>query len=93
MPDARTLIDDAAEALVVPSFTRVGYELRRRLYSWEPLDAHPMRGRVAAVTGATSGLGEVTVLALARLGAAVRILARSEAARLKLLLSSAAAAG
>lgn len=79
MADARTLIDDAAEALVVPSFTRVGYELRRRLYGWEPLGAHGMRGRVVAVTGATSGLGEVTARALARLGAAVRILARSEA--------------
>jgi NAD(P)-dependent dehydrogenase (short-subunit alcohol dehydrogenase family) len=77
VPHLRTIADEAAEALVVPSFTRIGYDLRRRLFHWTPLEDLPMRGRVVAVTGATSGLGEVTATALARMGARVLIVARN----------------
>jgi clavulanate-9-aldehyde reducatase len=38
--------------------------------------ASPLEGRVAAVTGASSGIGEATALALARAGAAVALAAR-----------------
>jgi clavulanate-9-aldehyde reducatase len=38
--------------------------------------ARPLEGRVAAVTGASSGIGEATVLALADAGAAVALAAR-----------------
>ena len=38
--------------------------------------AGPLEGRVAAVTGASSGIGEATALALAGAGAAVAIGAR-----------------
>ncbi|MFM9164354.1 MAG: SDR family NAD(P)-dependent oxidoreductase, partial [Solirubrobacterales bacterium] len=36
----------------------------------------PLSGRVAAVTGASSGIGEATALALAEAGAAVALGAR-----------------
>jgi len=75
--DVRTLLDDAAEALVVPSFTNIGYGMRRRLYGWEPAESYSMRGRVVAITGATSGLGEIAATSLARMGATVLLLARN----------------
>ncbi len=85
MLDPKPIVDEMAEALVVPSFTRIGYDLRRRLFHWMPLEDLTMRGRVVAVTGATSGLGEVTATALANMGARVLIVARNmgkaEAAR------------
>ena len=71
VPEVRTIIDDLAETLVVPSFTRIGYDLRRRLFRWQSLGDLSMHGRAAAVTGATSGLGEVTATALARMGSRV----------------------
>jgi dehydrogenase/reductase SDR family member 12 len=79
VPRIRTALDDIAEASVVPSFTKVGYGLRRRLYAWPAPDSYPMRGRVVAVTGPTSGLGEVSATALASMGAHVLLLARNPA--------------
>jgi NAD(P)-dependent dehydrogenase (short-subunit alcohol dehydrogenase family) len=73
----RDLLDDVADALIVPSFTRLGYEARRRAYGWTPPAEHALAGRTTVVTGATSGLGEVTATALARLGARVVLVARS----------------
>jgi NAD(P)-dependent dehydrogenase (short-subunit alcohol dehydrogenase family) len=75
--DVRTLVDDAAEALVVPSFTTLGYRLRRRLYGWQPAGSFSLGGRVVAVTGATSGLGEAAATSFARMGARVLLLARN----------------
>jgi len=79
--DARTsrhamarVIDAVAEATVVPSFSRIGISLRRRLEGWS--DPPPMNGRVAAVTGATSGIGLATATALASLGADVHLVGR-----------------
>jgi NAD(P)-dependent dehydrogenase (short-subunit alcohol dehydrogenase family) len=76
VPNVRMIVDDLAETLVIPSFTRIGYDLRRRLFHWQPLEDLSMHGRVAAVTGATSGLGEVTATALAMMGARVVLIAR-----------------
>ncbi|HSL11963.1 MAG TPA: SDR family NAD(P)-dependent oxidoreductase [Actinomycetota bacterium] len=73
---AANVVDAAIEALVVPSFTSIGYGLRRRLYGWRPLTELSMHDRVVAITGATSGLGEWTATALARLGARVLVLGR-----------------
>ena len=72
----RDTVDELAEALVVPSFTRIGYALRRRLYHWAPLQDLSMRGRFVLVTGPTSGLGEVAATTLARMGARVGLIAR-----------------
>ena len=70
------LLDAALEASVVGSFSRVGYELRRRLDHWEPLTPRP--GATALVTGATSGIGLAAAIDLARLCFAVRFVGRHE---------------
>ena len=71
------LVDSALEALIAPSFTKVGYEVRRRLDEWTPIDGYDLRGRTYVVTGATSGLGLAASEVLARAGAEVLVVGRS----------------
>jgi NAD(P)-dependent dehydrogenase (short-subunit alcohol dehydrogenase family) len=69
--------DDFLDKTVVLSYTRFGYSLRQFAWSDADLDVD-MTGQVGLVTGASSGLGRVTAEALARLGATVHMLVRSE---------------
>ena len=68
------VLDRFLDAAVLPGYTNVGYRVRR--HAWNDAEFARMDGRVALVTGATSGLGLATATALARLGAGVRLLAR-----------------
>lgn len=79
------LIDRAVDAAIVPSFTRLGPAMRRRLFDWTDLDAISMGGRTVLLTGPTSGLGRAAAMRLARMGARLLLLARDEtkAARLR----------
>jgi NAD(P)-dependent dehydrogenase (short-subunit alcohol dehydrogenase family) len=74
--DARDLVDELAELLVVPSFTRTGYRLRRRLYGWPDVESYRMDGRTVVLTGPTSGLGREAAGSLARMGARLVLVAR-----------------
>ena len=56
-PSAANLVDWTLETSVVGSFTRIGYHTRRCLFHWTPLDSLELEGKIAIVTGATSGLG------------------------------------
>jgi dehydrogenase/reductase SDR family protein 12 len=73
----RSLIDDLAELLVVPSFTRIGYELRRRLFDWPDVETCSMAGRTVVITGPTSGLGREAAGSFARMGARLVLVGRS----------------
>jgi dehydrogenase/reductase SDR family member 12 len=73
---AARAIDAVLEASVGGSFTRLGYDVRRRLYAWTPLDDLRLDGKTAIVTGATSGLGREASELLARQGAQVCVVGR-----------------
>jgi dehydrogenase/reductase SDR family member 12 len=79
MPTLTRFVDAALEAAVVPSFSRIGPAVRRRLADWTPVTDLPGAGRTVLVTGANSGLGLATAHGLAAAGAAVRLLVRSDA--------------
>lgn len=75
--NAATVIDALLEAPIVPSFTRIGYDIRRRLFGWSELGSYSCHGRVVAVTGATSGLGRATAEQLASDGATLIVVGRN----------------
>lgn len=79
MTDPRALLDDLLEILVVPSFTRIGYLARRRLFDWEPAESYPLSGRTVVITGPTSGLGREAAGSLARMGARLVLVGRDAA--------------
>jgi dehydrogenase/reductase SDR family protein 12 len=72
-------VDRAMELMVLPSFTRIGYDVRSRLDHWAPLGGYELPGRVMVITGATSGLGLATARALVADGATVEVVARDPA--------------
>jgi dehydrogenase/reductase SDR family member 12 len=74
--DLERLADGALETSVVGSFTKLGYEARRRTFHWQDLDELRMDGQVVVITGGNSGLGLLTATRLASMGASVRIVAR-----------------
>jgi dehydrogenase/reductase SDR family member 12 len=91
-PVART-VDGLLEASVIGSFSRVGLSVRSRVLPEFTNDQRPsFAGRVALVTGATSGLGQAAATELARLGGTVHFLARDpgRAARAQRQITAAA---
>jgi dehydrogenase/reductase SDR family member 12 len=71
----RSVVDEALEATVVLSWSRLGYLVRRRLWSWAP-PAPSMGSAVALVTGGTRGIGRSLASSLASLGASVGVVGR-----------------
>ena len=69
--------DTLLDKTVVLSYTRLGYALREGAWDDADLDVD-MEGRVCLVTGASSGLGQVTAEGLALRGATVYMLVRNE---------------
>ena len=72
----KTALDATMEALVVPSFTKVGFRVRSRLFDWRPLASFDLTGKTIVLTGATSGLGLAAAKALASMGATLVMVAR-----------------
>ena len=86
--------DALLEASVIGSFSRIGISVRSRLLPEFGLDLRPpSAGRVAVVTGATSGLGRAAATDLVRRGWMVHFLARDPARAARAQCQIAAAAG
>jgi len=77
--DGASIVDALLEVPVVPSFTRLGYDVRRRSDHWTSLSDYRMDGRTVLVTGASSGLGLVAAEQFVRCGATVLLLGRDAA--------------
>lgn len=82
-------VDLALEASVAGSFSRVGYEARRRLEGWQPIP--DLTGRMVVVTGATSGIGRAAASGFVAAGAEVAIVGR-DPARLRVAAADTGAA-
>ncbi len=67
-------VDDIADRLIFPSFSRIGPELRQRVFNWDDVD---VSGRTIAITGPTSGIGLTTATILHKLGANLILIARN----------------
>ncbi|MFN8024481.1 MAG: SDR family NAD(P)-dependent oxidoreductase [Acidimicrobiales bacterium] len=72
----RRVVDVALEAPVVPSFTRVGAEVRAAIDGWSSPAPGSMAGRVVVITGGTSGIGRAAARELAVAGAEVVVTGR-----------------
>ena len=72
------MVDAGLELAVVPSFSRIGPAVRRRLFDWAEPHPSALVGRTVLVTGPTSGLGRAAATRLAKLGARVVLAGRSE---------------
>lgn len=75
--DIRSVIDGALELSVVGSFSRFGFQVRRRVFAWTAPPDGVLVGRTVLVTGPTSGLGRAAAEAVAALGARVVLVGRS----------------
>lgn len=73
----RALADALLEVPIVTSFTRIGYEARKRLAGWSSLDAYDLSGQVIVLTGATSGIGYAAARQFAKCGATLVLVGRS----------------
>ncbi len=79
MTSLADVVDRGLELAIVPSFTRIGYDVRSRLDHWKAVGEYDMTGRVVVITGATSGLGLAAARALVADGATVEVIARDAA--------------
>jgi dehydrogenase/reductase SDR family protein 12 len=72
-----SLVDTLLDRSIALGYGTVGLQARRRLPGW-PADPPRMDGAAVLVTGAAGGLGLASSVGVARLGATVHALARSQ---------------
>ena len=75
---SKRIFDAALEIPVFTGWSSIGYDVRRRMWSWTDPAPGSMAGSWAVVTGGTSGIGAAGARGLARAGANVVITGRDE---------------
>jgi dehydrogenase/reductase SDR family member 12 len=68
------IVDQAMDWTVLPGYSKIGYAVRERAV---PRGRLELAGKVAIVTGATSGIGEAACVGMARGGAEVHMVVRN----------------
>lgn len=76
-PAAARIVDTVLEASVVGSFTRIGFDTRARIAGFADPLREGMTGKRVLVTGANSGLGLATTVAVLQAGATAIATTRS----------------
>lgn len=71
-----SVVDSALELAVVPSWSRIGFDLRRSMMDWDDAALPRLDGRVVVLTGFTSGIGLATAMRLGALGASLHLIGR-----------------
>ena len=71
------IVDEMMELAIAPSWSRVGYAARRRLFRWDDEPLPRLDGKVVVLTGFTSGLGRAAAGRLGDLGAQLHLVGRS----------------
>lgn len=71
-----SFVDTVLEVPIVSSFSRIGYDIRRRTDDWSDLASYDLTGRVVALTGGTSGIGLAAARRFAAAGATLVITGR-----------------
>lgn len=73
---SQSVIDQVLELAIAPSWSRVGYDIRRRMFNWDASALPRLEGRVVVLTGFTSGIGRATASMLGSLGATLHLVGR-----------------
>lgn len=71
------VLDSIIERTVIPSFSNLGYKLRKRLFNWPELSVYKLHNKVVVLTGGTSGIGREAASLFADLGATLVIVGRN----------------
>ena len=74
----KRVLDAALEIPVVTGWSSIGFDARRRLWSWAEPPPGSMAGSWAVVTGGTAGIGAAGARGLARAGANVVVTGRDQ---------------
>jgi NAD(P)-dependent dehydrogenase (short-subunit alcohol dehydrogenase family) len=73
---SQSVVDQMLELAIAPSWSRVGYDIRRRMFDWDASALPRLDGRVVVLTGFTSGIGRATASMLGSLGATLHLVGR-----------------
>ena len=71
-----SLSDALMEAVIIPSWSGLGYSARRHLEGWDDQVPARMDGRVVVLTGFTSGIGLAAATRFGELGATLHLVGR-----------------
>jgi len=73
----KNVLDETLERLIIPSFSKIGYKVRNRIYNWDNTHLNNLKGKTVAITGPTSGLGKEIATTLAKANANLILMARN----------------